>query len=144
MSPVIALTVVLGLVALATALGWYLRSASGRPRRPSGAKVVTARDLSTQEPLGETATLVQFSTRWCARCPATNRLLHELATPEHGVRVIDVDLTHRPDVADRFSVTQTPTVLLLAADGSIHTRIGGPPRREALITELDSVLGRTA
>ena len=41
------------------------------------------------------------------------------------MRHVDVDLTDRPDIADRFHVLQTPTTLILDARGVVRARIGG-------------------
>ena len=52
------------------------------------------------------------------------------------MRHVEVDLTQRADLADRFRVTQTPTTLLLDADGTVRARIGGAPAPRVRV-ELD-------
>lgn len=93
--------------------------------------------------LGAEATLVQFSTEFCSRCPGTARALVELASEYDGVRHVDIDLTHRADLADAFRVTQTPTVLLLDAHGRSVARVAGVPRIDELRDELDTTTGRS-
>ncbi len=95
------------------------RRATSRPPRPSD---------STADALGAAATLVQFSTAYCSRCPSTARQLAAIAADYAGVRHVEVDLTGRPDLADRFHVLQTPTTLILDARGAATARIGGVPR----------------
>ena len=88
------------------------------------------------------ATLVQFSTEFCSRCPGAARLLAGIAGETPGVGHVEVDLTHRAGLADRFHVTQTPTTLVVDADGIVRVRIGGAPRADVVRAELDQVLGR--
>lgn len=144
MSPVPAVIVITVLVLVTTAVGLLARSRSGRAAHPRAAAPLTAAALDTTEQLGSAATLVQFSTEYCAKCPGTRRLLHELAGVESGVRVVEIDLTHRPDLADRFSVLQTPTILLLDRAGTVQSRFAGTAQRAILSAELRSVLGSTA
>jgi thioredoxin-like negative regulator of GroEL len=59
------------------------------------------------------------------------------------VRHVEVDLTHRPDIADRFRVLQTPTTLILDARGATTARIAGVPRSNEVRDRLDELTGRT-
>ena len=100
--------------------------------------------VSGAHSLGSTATLLQFSTELCARCPGVHRTLAAVADSRPGVRHLDVDLTHRPDIAKHFHVLQTPTTLILDSDGIVQTRFGGVPNREVLELELTRLTGETA
>ena len=158
-----ALIVGLGLPALATLLGLAWRARTGRIRQvtpadatgsavaspaDAAAMLRTAREDSAtvlgigEADLGTSATLVQFSTEYCSRCPATARRLGEIADDHEGVRHVEIDLTRRPDLANRFDVRQTPTVLILAADGTSTARIGGVPRFDALLAHLETLTRR--
>ena len=95
-------------------------------------------------PLGERATLLQFSTEVCAPCRATARVLGELADSTDAVAHVDLDVTHRPDLAARYRVLQTPTTLILDRDGAVRARIGGAVRRDLVVAELDRVLHEAA
>lgn len=146
-----ALIVGLGLPAAATAVGFGLRARSGRLRETGGAPggaaaagaetEAAALDLGP-DALGSAATLVQFSTVCCSRCPGTARQLAGVAAGYEGVRHVEVDLTHRADLADRFRVLQTPTTLILDADGRQSARIGGVPRLDAVHDHLDRLTTR--
>ena len=142
MSPWAAAAVLLGVVLLATGLGVLQRRRDGRARAGSGRRVAPA-DVGAAAPFGDRATLVQFSTPACARCPGTARLLREVAAQHPGVVHLEVDLARHPDVADRFGVVQTPTTLLVDADRRLRARIGGAPRPADLDRELVAVLGGT-
>jgi len=138
-----AIGVVVGILILATIVGVVLRHRTGRARSAGGTTRTSrlrADDLASASGYGAAATLVQFSTPTCARCPATRRLLDAVAGQHEGVRRIEIDLAEHPELARRFDVMQTPTVLLLDADRAIRTRFGGPPRPPELTAALDAVL----
>ncbi|GAA4146027.1 thioredoxin family protein [Leifsonia shinshuensis] len=138
MSAPLALLVVLGLVALATAAGLVWRARTGRVRA-ARADLVTASDVGAAG-LGSRATLVQFSTAFCAQCPGTARVLAGVARERDGVEHLDVDLTVRPELARRFGVLQTPTTLLLDARGAVRGRIAGAARPDDVRSALDRIL----
>ena len=141
-----ALIAAVVLVAVATAAGLLWRALDGRRRRGSGERVRPADVDLAVDAFGPQGTLLQFSTAWCTRCPATRRLLGEAAARTAGVRHAEVDLTERADLASRFQVLQTPTTLVLDARGAVRARFGGAPRPadvDALLAELVPAADRT-
>lgn len=129
----------IGLALLLTAtvaVGVFLQWRQSRPRRHVAHEVIEPLRLGA-DALGEVATLLQFSTELCARCPGVHRTLGAIADGREGVRHLDVDLTHRPDIAKHFHVLQTPTTLVLDRKGVVQTRFGGVPTREVLELELN-------
>lgn len=154
-----------GLIALAAALivasaaGLVLRRRAGRfrpagqarttPVRPvagdsapvppgTGRDVLTGEDLGA--PLGPRATLVQFSTAFCAPCRPTRQILAQVAGMVDGVTHIDVDAAERMDLVRRLKVNSTPTVLVLGPDGAIARRAAGLPRKADVIAALGTVI----
>lgn len=146
MTVVTAVGVVVGILILTTIVGVVLRHGTGRARSAGGTTRTSrlrADDLASASDYGRAATLVQFSTPTCARCPATRRLLASVADQHEGVLRIEIDLAERPELARRFDVMQTPTVLLLDANRTVRTRFGGPPRPPELAAALETVLTGT-
>ncbi|TFC87905.1 thioredoxin family protein [Cryobacterium sp. TMT4-31] len=145
MNPAAALLVLVLLVALTTALGLVWRRRQGRlTSSTDSVDAVTAAQLgltvsNTPMVFGAEATLLQFSTEFCARCPGTSVLLGQVADARTGVRHVEVDLTHRADLARRFKVLQTPTTLVLDRAGRVRARVGGVPNRAALHAHLDDL-----
>lgn len=131
------------LLAATIALGVFVQWRQGRPRRHIPHEIVQPGRLGAQS-LGQTATLLQFSTELCSRCPGVHRTLAAVAESREGVVHLDIDVTHRPDIAKHFHVLQTPTTLVLDADGVVQTRFGGVPNREVLELELVRLTGETA
>jgi thiol-disulfide isomerase/thioredoxin len=138
-----ALLALCALLVAALAIGAVTRVRRGRVRRVARTEFVEPERLGA-DGLGESATLLQFSTEMCARCPGVHRMLASVAQAREGVRHLDVDLTHRPDIAKHFHVLQTPTTLILDRRGAVQSRIGGVPGRDVLELELDRLTGETA
>lgn len=134
-----AVLAAVALVVVATVAGLLWKRLDGRRRDGSG-RLVRPADLGLPaDAFGERATVLQFSSEWCTRCPAARRVLGDAARRTAGVRHAEVDLTHRPDLASRFGVLQTPTTLVLDARGAERARIGGAPRPaevDAALSEL--------
>jgi thiol-disulfide isomerase/thioredoxin len=159
MSVIGGLIVLVVVLAAASAVGFGLRARQGRfrPQKPqstalaggtgagdpvSGAasgNALTAADLGA--PLGERATLVQFSTEFCTYCGPTRELLAELASERAGVAFVEIDAADRMDLTRRLRVMSTPTVLVLGADGAIERRSSGQPRKSDLLAAVGAVLG---
>lgn len=92
--------------------------------------------LTTSTSFGSEATLVQFSTQFCSKCPGTARLLQAEAAQLEGVVHVEVDLTDRVEIARTFNVLQTPTTLILDGDGHVRARITGAPTSGVVRDEL--------
>jgi Thioredoxin len=132
------IAVVVVLVA-SSAAGFALRRRQGRFRQaPAAGDLLTAADLGA--PLGRQATLVQFSTDFCAFCGPTRELLTTMAAERDGVAFVEIDAASRMDLTRRLHVLATPTVLVLDARGSIASRASGQPRRAELRGAMELVL----
>jgi thiol-disulfide isomerase/thioredoxin len=149
---VIALVAALA-VAVVTGLTW--RRTNGRMRAtagPDGAAralrtpgdpeaspgpLITGAELGL--PLGERATLVQFSTAFCAPCRATRQILTEVAGMTEGVAHVEIDAESHLDLVRRLDIRRTPTVLVVGPDGRIAKRASGQPRKADVIAALGDV-----
>jgi thiol-disulfide isomerase/thioredoxin len=91
-------------------------------------------------PLGSRATLVQFSSAFCAPCRATRRVLDSVAGMVEGVRHVEIDAEASLELVRRLEVRATPTVLVLDARGTVVRRAGGQPRTVDVIAALGAVV----
>ena len=137
MSPGIALAVSGALLVIATVVGLMLRLLDGR-RRGGGHLRFDPADADADR-LGSHATLVQFSTEMCARCPQVRRMLSSYVEDADGLHHLEVDLTHRPDLSARYKVLQTPTTFVVDDSGTVRARFHGVPHRDALTEALAAV-----
>jgi thiol-disulfide isomerase/thioredoxin len=99
---------------------------------------VTAADLG--RPLGERATLLQFSSAFCAPCRATRVILADVAGRAPGVAHVEIDAESHLDLVRSLGVLRTPTVFVLGADGAITARASGQPRKADVLGALGAVL----
>jgi thiol-disulfide isomerase/thioredoxin len=99
---------------------------------PAGADLVAAVGGS----LGERATLLQFSSAFCAPCRATRRVLGEVTALVDGVVHVEVDAEQHLDATRAFGIVRTPTTLVLDATGTEVTRATGAPTRDQVLTAL--------
>ncbi len=90
--------------------------------------------------LGSRATLVQFSSAFCAPCRATRRVLTDVADMMDGVAHVEIDAESRLDLVRRLDVRRTPTTLVLGPDGRVTHRASGQPRKADVIAALGVVL----
>ncbi|MEV6962564.1 thioredoxin family protein [Streptomyces sp. NPDC051207] len=130
------LMVCVSVLAAASAHGVLQRRRSGRTRvrgRDHG-KRLGAAELGA--PLGERATLVQFSSAFCAPCRATRRVLGEVAGLVPGVTHVEIDAEAHLDLVRALDILRTPTVLVLDADGRVVRRATGQPRKADVIAAL--------
>ncbi|MGW6010240.1 TlpA family protein disulfide reductase [Streptomyces sp. NPDC055210] len=137
------LAVCVVVLALASAYGVLNRRRSGRVRvrGRDGGKRLGAAELG--EDLGERATLVQFSSAFCAPCRATRRVLGEVAELVPGIRHIEIDAESRLGLVRELEILKTPTVLVLDAEGHIVRRATGQPRKADVIAALGEAVGST-
>ncbi|WP_217555313.1 thioredoxin family protein [Streptomyces sp. GbtcB6] len=130
------LVVCAAVLAAASVYGVLHRRRSGRVRvrgRDDG-KRLGAAELGGE--LGERATLVQFSSAFCAPCRATRRVLGEVAGMVPGVTHVEIDAEARLDLVRDLEILKTPTVLVLDADGRVVRRATGQPRKADVIAAL--------
>lgn len=131
-----------GLVVVSTAIGLVLKAAEGRVKKEDGLIRVDPAILGEGVELGKIGTLLQFSSEFCTKCPGTRKFLEKVASEHPGVAHLDVDLTHRQDLAQQFNILQTPTTFVLDDSGAIAARIGGTPRPDAVVTALEIAIKR--
>ena len=133
---------------VATAFGLWRAASDGRFRGTHEVRGSKAPDPEEQVPvsvlhgadiehdLGERATLLQFSSAFCAPCRVTRRVLTEVASVVPGVVHVEVDAEHHLELVRRLGVTRTPTTLILDSHGREVSRASGAPKRDEVIATL--------
>lgn len=131
-------------VAAAVVIALLLRWKNGRfsaaadTGRDGDALVMTADDLGTEP--GERATLVQFSSSFCAPCRATRVVLGQVVDLVPGVVTVEIDAESSLDLVRRHQILRTPTVLVLDADGRVVGRASGAPTRDQVLVALEAAI----
>ena len=130
--------VLICVLAATTAAGLVWRTRQGRVRRTTGRLDLLA---ELGETPGERATLVQFSTAFCAPCRATRRVLHDVAQAVPGVKHVEVVAESHLEVVRRLNILKTPTTLVLDSDQNVTQRAAGQPRKEQILAALENAVG---
>lgn len=143
----VGLWVLLVAIAVATAFGLWRAATDGRLRGTHRVQGVAAsggdsaasshRDHPWSEQLGERATLVQFSSAFCAPCRTTRQVLAAVAEATPGVTHVEIDAEHHLELVRELGIFRTPTTLILGADGVERHRATGVPRRDQVLRVLD-------
>ncbi|MFH8388016.1 thioredoxin family protein [Kitasatospora sp. NPDC018058] len=123
-------------LAVATTFGLLRARRDGRLRVLTEDEAIRLSEADLGGPLGERATLVQFSTAFCQPCRATRRVLAEVAGMVAGVAHVEVDAEARLELVRRLEILRTPTVLVLDAGGRVVRRAAGMPRKADVIAAL--------
>lgn len=101
---------------------------------PAGEQRLTETQLGV--PLGTQATLLQFSSSFCAPCRAARALLADVAGAAEGVTHVELDVDDRIDLVRLLDVRRTPTVFVLGPDGRIARQASGLPRRADVVAAV--------
>lgn len=109
------------------------RRAGRTARRPDGRRARTLTEVQLMQPLGSRATLVQFSSAYCAPCHAARRILAEVAAMSKGVAHIEIDAESRLGLARELGIMSTPAIFVLDRHGTIMAQGTGLPRKADVI-----------
>ncbi len=126
-------------IALASAYGiwWKFSRGAIRTNKSVPDHRLTAAVLG--EELGSRATMVQFSSAFCAPCKATHALLSQMVTSMSDVKHIHIDAESHLELVRQLDIRSTPTTLFLNSKGIEVGRAAGTPKREQVIAALNAI-----
>ena len=124
------IVILAAIAALLAAFGVWRHLADGRMRAAARVDAPRLTPAEVGGELGDKATLVQFTSAFCAPC----------ADMVPGVKHVDLDVEHHLDLARELNISRTPTVLVLDADGAIVRRASGQPRKADVIAALGDAM----
>ncbi len=132
------------LVVFTTAAGLIWKARTGTARKVTSGEVINLKEIGAVKDgkpvtkFGERVTFLQFSSEVCSQCVQTARLFRELEAAHDDVLHVEVDVTNRLDLANKFNILQTPTTLVLDRNGVVTSRIGGAAKPQTIQDELGS------
>jgi thiol-disulfide isomerase/thioredoxin len=138
---VVGAIVAVAVLIVATVAGLAWRRWNGRlhQRRTGPQQRLTGSEVG--HPLGQRATLLQFSSTFCAPCRAARQLLADVADRTEGVAHIEVDVADRLDLVRKLDIRRTPTTFILGPDGRVTRRASGVPRRAEVLAAVTGAAG---
>ena len=124
---------------LASAYGfwWKLSRGAIRSNKAIPGHRLTAETLG--EGLGTRATMVQFSSAFCAPCRATHSLLSQMVLAMNDVKHIHIDAESHLELVRQLDIRSTPTTLFVNKDGIEVGRAAGTPKREQVLAALENI-----
>ena len=140
--------VLVAALVFATAFGIYRAASDGRfrgthpvkgaaiPAQQSEPRPSVLEGSDIDHELGDRATLLQFSSAFCAPCRATRRILGDIADVVPGITHVEVDAEHHLALVRRLGILRTPTTLILDQNGHEVSRASGAPRKEEVLASL--------
>lgn len=105
-----------------------------------GSSLLAGTDFA--EDVGERATLVQFSSAFCAPCRAARQILADVAQLVPGVAYVEVDAELHLPLVRRLGIVSTPTTLVLDSQGAEVVRAAGVPTKGQVLAALDRTASR--
>lgn len=142
MSLELRLILIASLVLLAGLIGAIWKFTTGRARKISSGEQVDLIELGAVKDgrpvtaLTTKVTFLQFSSDYCVFCGPTARMFGELEKADSNVTHLEVNITNRLDLANKYNVLQTPTTLVLDRRGFVKSRIGGAPKQQTVIDQI--------
>ncbi len=133
------LTPLLIVLALASAFGvWHRRTrGSFKTHKVVVGHRFTAAELGTQ--LGARATMVQFSSAFCAPCRATYLLLDQMVKSMNDVVHVQLDAENNLELVRQLNILSTPTTLFIDRSGVEIGRATGRPTRDQVLAALAQI-----
>lgn len=106
------------------------------------AKVDSRHQIASHEigsELGESATVLQFSSAFCTPCRATRSTLSSVIAHFPKIKHVEVDAESNLVLVRRLDIRQTPTTLFLNSAGKEIARAVGAPKRDQVISALERI-----
>ena len=92
-------------------------------------------DEELQTIIKDNLVLVDFYADWCGPCRALGPVINKLADEFEGkAKIIKINIDSYPEIAQKYSVTSIPTVIIFANNEKIETLIG--PQSQTTYSEL--------
>ena len=126
-------------LAIASAYGFWWKKREGAIRTK---KAVPGNRLNAEilgEDLGSRATMVQFSSAFCAPCKATHALLSQMVIPMDDVKHIHIVAESHLELVRQLDIRSTPTTIFLNREGVEVGRAAGTPKRDQVVAALAAI-----
>lgn len=99
-------------------------------------KELTAENFDSEINAQTENALVDFWAPWCAPCRVMSAELESLAAQEDRFEIFRVNVDEQPRLAQRFSVTNIPTLMVFGGGNVLRRSVGAIPK-EKIVALLD-------
>ncbi|MGH2768561.1 MAG: thioredoxin family protein [Actinomycetota bacterium] len=129
------------LAALGLLLAVLVRLLRGYFATSSLPRLFDPRDLDIDQTRGAGPLLVEFTSPYCYECQAALPML-EAASRAHTAPLAVVDAKTRPDLAGKYAIRYTPTILVVDRGGAVRAGWLGTPTEAELEAALTACNGK--
>jgi len=133
--------VLLAVLVLSAAFGIYRKLSDGKLR---GEIVPPQQGLTEHLHLDHDhppqVTFLQFSSEFCQPCRATSKVLDDVTNSFPAICHIELDVVEHLDLVKTYSISRTPTTLIIDKDGTVHFRATGVPKKSELTAAVHELV----
>jgi thiol-disulfide isomerase/thioredoxin len=133
--------VLLAVLVLSAAFGIYRKLSDGKLR---GEIVPPQQGLTEHLHLDHDhpprVTFLQFSSEFCQPCRVTSKVLDDVTNSFPAICHIELDVVEHLDLVKTYSISRTPTTLIIDKDGTVHFRATGVPKKSELTAAVHELV----
>jgi thiol-disulfide isomerase/thioredoxin len=133
--------VLLAVLVLSVAFGIYRKLSDGKLR---GEIVPPQQGLTEHLHLDHDhppqVTFLQFSSEFCQPCRVTSKVLDDVTNSFPAICHIELDVVEHLDLVKTYSISCTPTTLIIDKDGTVHFRATGVPKKSELTAAVHELV----
>lgn len=93
---------------------------------------LTADNFDEEVLLSDKTVLVDFFAEWCGPCRMVSPVVDEIAEEREDVKVCKVNVDEQPGLAERFSVSSIPALMVFKDGKAVRSEVGAMPKQAIL------------
>jgi len=97
----------------------------------------TVTESEIRSTFGKSATVLQFSSAFCAPCRAARATIENVVPQFPGITHVELDAEANLELVRKLKVAQTPTTIFLDPQGVEVGRAVGAPKKSQLVVVLE-------
>lgn len=93
---------------------------------------LTADNFDEEVLLSDKTVLVDFFAVWCGPCRMVSPVVDEISEEREDVKVCKVNVDEQPGLAERFSVSSIPALMVFKDGKAVRSEVGAMPKQAIL------------
>lgn len=93
---------------------------------------LTTENFDEEVLLSDKTVLVDFFAFWCGPCRMVSPVVDEIADERQDIKVCKVNVDEQPGLAERFSVSSIPALMVFKDGKAVRSEVGAMPKQEIL------------
>ena len=96
------------------------------------ALMLTNENFDEEVMLSEKPVLVDFFAAWCGPCRMVSPIVEQLSDELEDVKVCKIDVDAQPHLAERFSVSSIPTLMVFKNGKAVRCDVGARSKQDII------------